>query len=297
MLLEIFKLSICACLAVVGGWETLAAQPTPANAKPQFEVASVKPVQTAAGPDRGVAMMRMWEMMPPGALPMPDPGRLHIQGWSLRQLVAAAYRVRSDKVSGPSWMEDERFDIEAKLPEGFKPGQAQEMLQSLLAERFGLELHDERRELPGFALVVGKRGTKLEEFVPPVPPAESSNPEESQEEQKEQAQERMKAIQAQMQERMRSGPRMAGRSWSSWKGITATQWAEHLASMAGGPVEDETGLSGKYNIAIETWRATDDEPEHTVFDAVEELGLKLVPRKVPVDLLVIDKVSKTPTPN
>lgn len=59
--------------------------------------------------------------------------------WPLRHVVAAAYRVRRDKVSGPPWMEDGNFDIEAKLPEGAKGDQAHEMLQTLLAERFGLE--------------------------------------------------------------------------------------------------------------------------------------------------------------
>ena len=60
---------------------------------------------------------------------------------------------------------------------------------------------------------------------------------------------------------------------------------------------DETGLMGTYNVVIETRDATDDQPEQTVFDAVEMLGLKPERRKVRVDLLVIDKVSRTPTAN
>jgi len=72
-------------------------------------------------------------------------------------------------------MDDERFDIEAKLPGGAKQAEANEMLQALLAERFGLELHHEPRESSGFALVVSKQGPKLEEFSPPKPSAESES--------------------------------------------------------------------------------------------------------------------------
>ena len=61
------------------------------------------------------------------------------------------------------------------------------------------------------------------------------------------------------------------------------------------PVVDETGLTGKYSVAIETWNA--DAPGGTVFDAVEKLGLKLESRKVTVETVVVDQVSKTPTAN
>jgi uncharacterized protein (TIGR03435 family) len=61
-------------------------------------------------------------------------------------------------------------------------------------------------------------------------------------------------------------------------------------------VVDETGLTGKYSVTIETWKNT-DVPGGTVFDAVEKLGLKLEPRKVTVETVVVDQVSKTPTAN
>lgn len=292
------ELSICACLAVAGGSQPLAAQPAPANSKPEFEAASVKTSQ----PDEPHAkvMRHMWEMMPPGTLPMPNPGRLHIEGWSLRHTIAAANRMRDENVSGPSWLDDQHFDIEAKLPEGAKRDDAHEMLQSLLGERFGLEVHRESHQQAGFTLAVGKNGPKLEEFVAPAPPpapAEPLTPEETQERQKQQAEERMKAVQAQLQQQVRSGAHKPGSSWASWKGITTTQFAERLSSRAGGPVVDETGLNGKYNFAIETWPATDDDPGQTIFEAIEKLGLRLAPRKTSVELLVIDKVSKTPAAN
>jgi len=237
-----------------------------------------------------MVMARMAEMQAAGKLPMPDPGWVRIQGWPLRHVVAAAYRVRDDKVSGPSWMEDTFFDIDAKLPSGAKADQANEMLQALLSERFGLELRREKRELSGFVLVVGKHGPKLEEAAPP--PA-SGGPEESPEKRKEQAEARFK----EMQKKVRSGGQIPGHSRNSFQGIRIAQLAAFLTSVAGGPVVDETGLTGIYNVSLETWPGTDAEPEQSVFSAVEMLGFKLTPRKIPVETLVVDKVSKTPTAN
>jgi len=76
-----------------------------------------------------------------------------------------------------------------------------------------------------------------------------------------------------------------------------TDLARGLSLKVGSPVTDETGITGRYKMVIETRRATDDEPETTVFDAVEKLGLKLSSRKVTTELLVIDRLSKTPGAN
>lgn len=62
------------------------------------------------------------------------------------------------------------------------------------------------------------------------------------------------------------------------------------------PVVDETGLTGNYSVSIQT-STNPDVPGGTIFDAVEKLGLKLEPRKVTVETVVIDQVSKTPTAN
>ena len=145
---------------------------------------------------------------------------------------------------------------------------------------------------------MGKQGAKIEEFVPPPEPAQPLTPEESREKQKQQAQDAVKRMQARMEQRMKSGqPRRAGFSSSGWTGITMTQLAERLASLAGGPVVDETGLAGKYNAYVETWQASDDDPGQTVFDALALLGLKMAPRKQSVDYLIVDKIAKTPTAN
>jgi uncharacterized protein (TIGR03435 family) len=77
-----------------------------------------------------------------------------------------AYKVQPSQISGPDWIATQRFDIVAKLPEGATKDQTNEMLQSLLEERFKMTLHRETKEHPVFALVVAKDGPKLKESPP-----------------------------------------------------------------------------------------------------------------------------------
>lgn len=253
---------------------------TPTAARPEFEVASVKP---AANDPAGGLGMRLREMMrssrPPGMIPMNDPGRVRLENWALLDLIAAAYNVRATQVSGPDWLSDHGFDIEAKVPHGTPKEALNGMLQSLLEERFDLKVHRDTRTGQGFALLMGKNGPKLKPAEPPPDP-----------------QKRMADLQKRTQENQESGTPREGLSRANFPSITTEQLALQLERFAEGPVTDETGLTGKYHIVIETWKNA-DVPGGTIFDAVEKLGLKLVVRKVHITTLVVDRVSKTPTAN
>jgi len=267
-------------------------------AKPQFEVASVKPAADS-GPG-GERLPKMREMMRnnrlPGTIPMADPGRIRLEDWALLDLIAAAYSVRATQVSGPSWISDQGFDIEATVLEGTPKEQVNAMLQSLLEERFGLKVHRETQTKSGFALLVGKNGPKLKPAEPP--PAETPNltPEQRQAQQKAQAQARLEAMMKRIQEMRQDGTPLGGLSSATWPSVTSEELAARLVRFTEAPVVNETGLSGKYSVAIETWKNA-DVPGGTVFDAVEKLGLKLEPRKLTVETVVVDQVSKTPTAN
>jgi uncharacterized protein (TIGR03435 family) len=273
----------------------LQAQTPPA--RPQFEVASVKP---AANDETGLGRPIVREMMrigrPPGMIPMDDPGRVRLENWALLDLIAAAYRVRATQVSGPAWLSDQGFDIEAKAPDGAPKEDLNAMLQSLLEERFGLKVHRDTQTKPGFALVVGKNGPKLKPAGPPPAPAQGLTDEEQRAVIQQQAQARMEAMQKRAQENRESLTPLVGRSRANFASITTEQLALQLVRFAEAPVVDETGLSGKYSVTIETWKNA-DVPGGTVFDAVEKLGLKLEARKVTVETVVVDQVSKTPTAN
>ena len=127
---------------------------------PAFEVAAVK---TAADPGR----QPMFCIIPcsPGERLTVEGGRVDIRFMTLRKLIVTAYRIKPHQLSGPDWMERQRFDITAKMPEGASRDQIPEMLQALLANRFKLSIHHENKDTPVMALVVGKNGPHLEPAV------------------------------------------------------------------------------------------------------------------------------------
>src|ERR1017187_6273562 len=279
------------CAAIVLICTTLPAQTPPA--RPQFEVASVKPA--AKDESRAADLLRevMRNRRTPGEIPMTGPDRVHLENWALLDLVAAAYSVRATQVSGPDWLSDQGFDIEAKVPDGTPKQELNAMLQSLLEERFGLKVHRGTQTGQGFALVVGKNGPKLKPAQPSPAPAQGLTEEEQRAQASQKAQAGLAAMMKRMQE---TSTLQGGFNTESWGSITTEELAAQLVRFAEAPVVDETGLTGKYSVTIETWMSG-DVPGGTVFDAVEKLGLKLEPRKVTVETVVVDQVSKAPTPN
>ena len=126
----------------------LAASAALARQAPSFEAASVKAADGRAGQSlRGG----------PGTN---SPGQMSGSA-TLKTLLMRAYGMKSYQISGPAWMESERYEIAAKIPAGTTKEEAALMLRSLLADRFGLAAHRETKELPIFALVAGKSGPKL----------------------------------------------------------------------------------------------------------------------------------------
>jgi uncharacterized protein (TIGR03435 family) len=259
-------------------------------------VASVKP----ANDEMGARFPMMREMMKnsraPGSIPMADPGRIRLSNWALLDLIAAAYSVRASQVSGPAWLSDQSFDIEAKVPEGTPKETLNAMLQSLLEERFGLKVHRDTETKQGYALVVGKRGPKLKPAEPPPALPEGLTEEERRAKTREQTQAHLAAMQQRMRENRENGTPLGGFSTASWSSVTIEELAAHLVRFAEAPVVDRTGLTGKYSVAIETWKSA-EVPGGTIFDAVEKLGLKLEAQKLTIETVVVDQVSKTPTAN
>jgi len=285
---------VCTAIALI--CPNLRAQTPPAS--PRFEVASVK---LAANDEKGIGGIPMMREMvrngrSPGMIPMTDPGRVRLDNWALLDLIAAAYTVRPARVSGPAWLSDRGFDIEAKVPEGTPREQLNVMLQALLEERFGLKVHRDTQTSQGFVLAVGKNGSKLKPAEPPPTPTPELTREEQKAKTLQQGQASLAAMRKRVQENRDSGTPLGEYNFASWPSITTDELASLLVRFAEAPVVDETGLTGKYSVFVETWKNT-EVPGGTVFDAVEKLGLKLEPRKVTVETVVVDQVSKTPTAN
>jgi uncharacterized protein (TIGR03435 family) len=224
----------------------------------RFEAASVK----MRAPDAVIVMIG-------GA---PEGSRLSLEAMSLADLVAWAYDVKvTQVVGGPPWARQQRdrstldggvrrFDIAAKAEDGASPSLAdfRRMTQTLLGERFGLAVHREQRETAVYGLVVDKKGVKFSESAPEA-----------------------KGIL-----RMSGGGRIVG------SGATMTQLVGWFSNANGvdRPVVDETRLGGRYDFTLE-WanpqNAADTRP--SIFTAMpEQLGLRLEPRRVALEYVVID---------
>ena len=244
---------------------------------PSFEVASVKP----AAERRPMPMM---ELMRGDEFHFQQkPGRIDYTGVTLKMLLKRAWNLSAEQVSGPGWLDTERYDISATLPPDTSPEQLRLMLQGLLVERFQIRLHHESKALPVCLLTVAKNGSKLK-------PAEAVPEQMDRDEMRKRASANLEAM-------VRGGDMAEyGRSLHLPR-ATSAKIAQTLESLADCPVEDQTGLDGTYSFTLK-WSADETRPGPTIFAAVEdELGLKLNRVTKSLELLVVDRAEKLPTSN
>jgi uncharacterized protein (TIGR03435 family) len=121
-----------------------------AQGKPEFEVASIRPA-TVTGAVQNTARIRV------------DGAMLVYTGLSVADIIELAYEVKTYQVEGPATMAVQRFDINAKLPEGAGQSDTPAMLQSLLADRFGMKLHRTKKDFPVYGINVAKGDLKMQE--------------------------------------------------------------------------------------------------------------------------------------
>jgi uncharacterized protein (TIGR03435 family) len=115
---------------------------------PAFDVASVKPSLHVVGPDYNNQLSY-------------SPAGIIARNVTLKRLVAEAYQVQLNQVSGPSWLDKDEYDIDAKSAVVGAREQQAAMLRSLLSERFKLAVHNDTRKMRVYELVIGKSGPKI----------------------------------------------------------------------------------------------------------------------------------------
>jgi uncharacterized protein (TIGR03435 family) len=194
-------------------------------------------------------------------------GQIVFTNVSLGRLIQRAYGVKSYQLTGPDWMDTVKFDIVAKYPAGASKDQRPPMLRTLLAERFHLAIHLESKEMPAYALVVAKGGPKLQAAEP-------------------------------------LGHSSDSRGRFDDQGVSMAVLADRLASQLEHPVVDKTALTGAYNLKLE-WTADDRQADKgdpatgpSIFAALQEqLGLKLQTEKLPIEIVIVDHVDRTPVEN
>jgi uncharacterized protein (TIGR03435 family) len=244
-------------------------------APPAFEVASVKPAAPGASMKRTTMNT--------------DPGRIDYRTVALGALLSKAYDLKNYQLTGPDWMFTERYDVVATLPPGTSEKQIPLMLRTLLADRFKIAMHRERKVIPVYELSPGKDGFK-----------------------------------ARPSDRAEDGIRLSMSTGSRKLTGTArlSALADILSAMLDRPVLDATGISGVYDINLE-WAPDEREANSLVGMKVamatrdgkslgggesaaggtlantlrDTLGLKLEPKKSPVEILIVDSASKIPVEN
>ena len=232
---------------------------------PQFAVATVKPTQHWSG-------MSLLQFLPDG---------IRIENVPLQDMLRVAFGIQDDRISGsPEWAKSERFDIEAKVDDSdvaklrtLTIEQRRAMLLPLLVDRFDLKFHYEQRDLPIYNLVIAKGGSKLKESK------------------------------AEFTERQ-FGP--TGRGQLESIGAPLRNLLPILSRQVGRTVFDKTGLTGLYDYTLQ-WTPEDrfgafpnesngDADSASKPDLItalrEQLGLELKSLKGPVEVAVVDHISK-----
>ena len=185
---------------------------------------------------------------------------------TLIDLIESAYHLRDDQISGaPAWARADHFDLEATAARAITRDEMRTMLQSLLAERFRLEIHRETREVPMYALVVAKGGVKFQATPPDAEPIGQIRGDGS------------------------------GMHMEVAHESMATFALRISSNGAGRPVLDQTGLTGKYSFKLnwtnDTAAVTSDLPP-LAMAVQEQLGLRLEPTKGPSEFLINDHVER-----
>ena len=209
-----------------------------------------------------------------------SPGSLTMRNVNLTMIAAWAYDVQRAQISGPAGMDSERYDIIAKAGRATAVGEMRQMLQNLLAERFKTAEHRVSRQMDAMAIMLPKGGHKMA-------PSQIEGP----------SQNRQHPVRGIVVE-----------------GATLAELANDMSRELEMPVVDMTGLKGRFDFTfnvqkyVEAVRSRLLAEGHPVTDSdarlmimqdalAGELGLRLEPRKVPVEVIVIDHVEKSPTEN
>ncbi|HWG38581.1 MAG TPA: TIGR03435 family protein [Terriglobales bacterium] len=274
------RATLCVAVLAAAGLAAATGQ-TPAPKPPRFDVVSIKPGDANARNPRFGSRAN---------------GRFSVENQTTLQVILTAYDLDQTRLLNiPDWVKHERYSIDAEPPDSLPSvaGAAaqqrlQQMLQAMLAARFGFAAHRETRIMEVYDLVVAKGGSK---FPPPAPagqpppvvgPLDAKNP-------------------------ARFRPPGAGEVSAGILGVA--NLPKFLARQLGRPVIDKTGITGEYEMRL-IWQpvageamaaavgsAAAQEGGPSIFTALEEqLGLRLEAAKAPVEVLVIDRISR-PTPN
>jgi len=278
-------------LAVAALASLLAGQQAPA-----FEVAAIRPAADEQVTQAGLQITQ---------------SQVRLAGLPLKALVSIAFKTQGNRVIGPDWLGQIRFDLNAKLPDGGKPDQVPEMLQALLTDRFKMRAHRESRDSEVYSLEIVKSGLTAAKV-----PADRD-------------------VTTTAAFTAGGGGNANGVSVDMGRGssysfadnrfvakkVTMDMLASTLTNYLGRPVVDKTGDRDFYDITLdlspqdfqamriraaqfagvvlppEALRFLETAGIDSISDSLRKVGLSLESRRAPIEYLVVDHIEKTPTEN
>lgn len=266
-----------------------------APALPRFEEASIRPsaVVSQGHVNTGLRI---------------DGARVRGFSLSLKDYLGIAYRIEAARISGPEWITSELFDLSATIPAGGTSAQVPEMLRALLADRFQVKLHKEKKDFPVYALLSAKGPAKLPAKLKEAPDSNAG---------KNEPKATVNIAGAGSNPGRGSSYSFANNRFEAQR-LTMTEFAGDIERFADRPVIDLTGLAGRYDFALnltpedyhamliraaisagaslppEARRELDGSSGDALPNALRQIGLKLEAREMPLDVLVIDGALKTP---
>ena len=189
-------------------------------------------------------------------------GRYAMYNRTLKTYILRAYFLGPNQLTGgPDWLDADRYDIDAKAGSpNDDDGVMMQMLRTLLAERCKLALHHENKPIVAYILEVARKGPRLEKAVDGSSGAVTNS----------------------------------GHGTIDAKLISMNRFAEVLSRQMDLPVVDQTHLVGNFNVSLKWSPESDQAPDRgpSIFTAIQQLGLRLQARKIPIDVLVIDHVER-----
>jgi uncharacterized protein (TIGR03435 family) len=231
-----------------------------------FDVVSVKPCQHVIGPDYNNQLTY-------------SPTGLTAKNATLKRLIADAYGLQLNQVSGPNWLSQNEYDVDARITDTSAKREMAQMLRNLLAERFSLAVHTQMREMRVYELLVGPSGLKIQ----PIGSGDS--------------------VAAHAGFHFRGDMRQFADLLALQFSIPAAENPNEpsRASLASGaqiPVIDKTGLTGTFDFNVDMHPELGTDMFTSWQRALQDqLGLKIESRKENVAVLVVDGAAKVPTAN
>jgi uncharacterized protein (TIGR03435 family) len=256
--IKIVVLALIALVPAVGQSNPSATpiQPMALDAHPAFAVATVKPHDPNDQGNQGINFVG---------------DRIKIENQTIDSMMMYAYSIHREQIVGmPESVGKDSYDITGTIDTPGQPNrhQGQEMLQELLAARFGLKFHREQRPLKVYVIQIAKGGPKL---LPAAHPEAQAN-----------------------QHGRQRGTKLCNIMTSAGMGDFVLDMQYFVDDR---PLVDQTGLTGQYDFTLcytpDDAQTADPDAAPGLFTALQEqLGLKFVPATVPVDVFVIDHVTK-----